>query len=860
MKRRRKKKKTVRKRRGKSRTGLWIGLASFLAVTGAGLAYVLMKPDAAPAVVGPQNILLVTIDAIRADRVGCYGFDAAKTPTLDGLAAAGGRYENCYAPSPVVRVSHASILTGLYPFYHGLRGGMDAGLTDTAVTLAEALREAGYATAAFVGSGVLHARYGLAQGFDLYSGELSATSLTGRDQFAERVSSAVTDAALDWYSDAPRDKPVFVWVHFADPTYPYSPPGYRPSGTDASPYELEIAAVDTQLGRLLRLVEERDATVRRTTLVVVAGSCGEALFDHGEPTHGLFVYDEALHVPLIVSGSAAITPGATISSRVSLVDVFPSVLAWLNVPPGRNVNGRILPVDGTGADVPVYFESRFPFVEYGWSPLEGLIVGSRKLVAGPNPELFDLAADAREARNRYELDRSEAAELERTLAQLKQNALGYPRLEPMPVEPESNDPAFRAAASAGQSAGALADPKERIAIHRQMFDARAKFAANQPAEAVALLRDVLTKDPGNRRAIAMVLRQVESEALRADALDVLRQRIDASPLEAPFDLLVSRRLGIAALEAGQPREAERRLSQAVAVNANDPSTLYHLARALEATSTGDPMPHFQKAFELEPANTEYALALADRLETAGQYSEAISVYDRVLTSAPDDPDVLAASSWAMYKAGADKSVALERARRASSLKPGMPKYQHALAVTLIWNESNDEALELLKMAVSADMNYAVGLLKKYEAQREYELIGTLYDLLLADHPENAGLLNNSAWSDYSLRRRPDRALERAQRAVQLSPNVPPFRVTLAAILIWQERPADALPHLQHALRVDTRHGSAHYYMGVLLQASGDASGAVTAFRNAIANAGEPPAVWVEDARKRLNELQGVGGS
>jgi tetratricopeptide (TPR) repeat protein len=373
-----------------------------------------------------------------------------------------------------------------------------------------------------------------------------------------------------------------------------------------------------------------------------------------------------------------------------------------------------------------------------------------------------------------------------------------------------------------------------------------------------LLRDALTKDPGNRRAVAMVLRQVESEALRADALDVLRQRLDASPLEAPFDLLVSRRLGIAALDAGQPREAERRLSQAVAADANDPTSQFHLARALESNSTGDPLPHFRKAFELDPTNTEFALTLADRLETAGQYDDAIAVYERALKSAEDNPDLLAASSWAMYKAGADKNVALERARRAAGLKPGVPKYQHALAVTLIWNGSGEEASELLKQAVAADMDYTVGLLSKYESQGEFELIGTLYDLLLAVHPDHAGILNNSAWSDYSLRRRPDRALQRAERAVQIGPNVPPFRVTLAAILIWQERPADAIAHLQHALRVDARSGSAHYYLGVAQQATGDTAGAASSFRSAVGYAGDPPADWLEDARKRLDELSAGG--
>jgi predicted Zn-dependent protease len=201
-------------------------------------------------------------------------------------------------------------------------------------------------------------------------------------------------------------------------------------------------------------------------------------------------------------------------------------------------------------------------------------------------------------------------------------------------------------------------------------------------------------------------------------------------------------------------------------------------------------------------------------------------------------------------------VALERARRAAGLKPDVPKYQHALAVTLIWNGQGDEASALLKQAVAADMDYTVELLGKYESHGEYELIGTLYDLLLIEHPDHAGILNNSAWSDYSLRRRPDRALERAERAVQIGPNIPPFRVTLAAVLIWQERPADAIPHLQHALRIDSRHGSAHYYMGVALQATGDTAGAANSLRTAIDYAGDPPAEWLEDARKRLEALGG----
>jgi len=267
---------------------------------------------------GPPSILLVTLDTTRADRIGAYGRAGARTPTLDRLARQGILFERAIAPTPITLPSHASILTGVYPTAHGVRDNAVFALAPEARLVSEVLAERGWRTAAFVGSFVLHPRFGLDQGFEVYHAP-QPTREPMRDRYVERPANEVVDDALAWLSGLAAGERFFVWLHFFDPHIPYEPP---PAWREPSvhPYEGEIAFCDAQLGRLLEALEE--AGRARNLLVAVTADHGESLGEHGEETHGVFIYQATLHVPLILSGEpVARARGQRVGHAVSTVDV-----------------------------------------------------------------------------------------------------------------------------------------------------------------------------------------------------------------------------------------------------------------------------------------------------------------------------------------------------------------------------------------------------------------------------------------------------------------------------------------------------------------------------------------------------------
>ena len=346
----------------------------------------------------PSNLLLITLDTVRADRLGAYGAAGAATPALDGMARAGVRFEQAIAAAPLTLPSHATILTGLPPTRHGLRHNGAGRLADPIDTLAERLRAAGYDTAAFVGAFVLDRRFGLDQGFALYDDEIPRGA-TAPHLEAERPASAVVERALGWLAER-EGRPFFAWVHLYDPHAPYAPPEPFRSRFPAQPYEGEIAAVDAQVGRLLAEIESRGWSDR--TLVAVAGDHGESLGEHGEATHGLLLYEATLRVPLLLRG-AGLPAGGVVRAPVGLTDLGPTLAGLLGRDMAPPQGGRDLSADLRAGREPapadLYSETEYPR-SFGWAALAALRRGGWKLIAGPRPELYDLSLDPDEARDR----------------------------------------------------------------------------------------------------------------------------------------------------------------------------------------------------------------------------------------------------------------------------------------------------------------------------------------------------------------------------------------------------------------------------------------------------------------------------
>ena len=355
----------------------------------------------------PANVVIITLDTTRADRLPVYGFMDTSMPALEQLAREGVVFDQATSVSPLTRPAHTSLFTGLFPPGHGVRDNADEALDARHTTLAEVLHDRGFQTGAFVGSIVLGPERGLAYGFDRYSGVGSARpdrslaedagkSPAGSRGRQRRADEVVTDA-VRWL-DGVAGSRFFLWAHLYDPHGPYDPPEpYRSTYSD--PYIGEIAFADSQIGRLLDALDARRLMSR--TIVIVAGDHGESLGDHGEQAHGVFIYESVLRVPLIIR-TPAVSPGR-IGGVVRLTDVMPTVLDLLGIPAPR-IDGVSLVDLLTGRrrtlDLEAYSESEYPR-RLGWSPLRALRDGRFKLIDAPRPELYDLERDPFEERNLY---------------------------------------------------------------------------------------------------------------------------------------------------------------------------------------------------------------------------------------------------------------------------------------------------------------------------------------------------------------------------------------------------------------------------------------------------------------------------
>jgi len=449
------------------------------------------------------DLLLVTLDTVRADHIGCYGDTDAATPVMDALASRGLRFAQAVATAPTTLPAHCSIMTGLYPPGHGVRDNGYYSLGSEVRTLAEALGDEGYATAAFVAAYVLDERYGLGQGFDRYD-DAVIPSLPGeaRSGYNERPADAVTDAALEWLEthlgdDAPG--PYFAWVHYYDPHWSYAPPPEFAARFPGQPYDGEIAFVDSQIGRLVDLLERRGRLER--TLVVVTADHGDGLGEHGETTHSLFIYDATMRVPWILSSPTLFGEELVVSDRiVSLVDVMPTALDLLGVRSVGVVDGINPLTAAPGADRGVYVETIATLTRHGFAPLLGLRRLADKYIDAPRPEYYDLAADPGETRNLVEELPGKAAaardRLDSMTASWERPDEALRRVSPLEAEQAERLAALGYVQTRTQAGDAeRGDPKDLVPHFTRVQTAKDLSDAGNHEEALRLIREVTDGRP-----------------------------------------------------------------------------------------------------------------------------------------------------------------------------------------------------------------------------------------------------------------------------------------------------------------------------------------------------------------------------
>jgi arylsulfatase A-like enzyme len=504
----------------------------------------------------PDRVVLVTIDTLRADRVGCYGSERTRTPEMDTLAASGVRFDAAISPAPLTLPAHASLLTALDPPRHGVRHNSIHRLGPGPATLAERLREAGFATAAFVGALVLDSRFGLARGFDVYDDRMERRS-AATVGYAERRGDRVVDAALRWLETAP-DR-FLLWVHLYDPHTRYDPPPGFAVAFPGDPYAGEIAFADAQVGRLLEGIRSRWGAPG--LLVALTSDHGESLFEHGEPTHSYTLYEATQRVPLLLAG-AGLPEGVVFDSPVRLVDVAPTLLAAAGAAPIPNADGRDLGplVRGDERDDRIaYMETLATRFDFGWSPLFGIRTRRYKYVRAPRAELYDLLEDPAETINRASDQPERIARLDAVLARRLERSRPS---EPIELEPADRArlrslgyvvPAARVDLADADVAGP--DPKDEIALLGQMLRAEALMDRGRAAEALEVLHEAQSPGP----ALAALRAAIAFNAGEAGlAAREARRALDAEPGRVDVRIILAR-----ALEAGGDAAAARAIFDSV---------------------------------------------------------------------------------------------------------------------------------------------------------------------------------------------------------------------------------------------------------------------------------------------------------
>lgn len=572
-----------------------------------------------------SSLLLITIDTLRADRVGAYGAGAGATPGLDALAARGLVFEQARAAVPLTLPSHATLLSGLEPPHHGVRDNGLYVFPEAPATLATHLHAAGYATAAFVGAFVLDRRFGLARGFDLYDDRVERDERRAGGLESERRAEIVVAAARAWITAQRR--PFFAWVHVYDAHAPYAAPDAWAARFPGQPYEAEIAYVDAQLTGLIE--DARRASAGRVVTVVTADH-GEGLGEHGERTHGFFVYESTLRVPLIMAGPG-LPRGQRRPGLVRGCDLLPTLLAHLGLAVPDGLDGRDVLRGPPGRDA--YAETLYPR-SLGLAPLHALRVGALKLIQAPRPELYDLDADPGETRD-LAADAARRAPLERALAHLLERQSDAAAPGAPEVEERLRALGYVAAAPAAATPASAADPKDGLVLWQRVEAAVAAEARGDLATARGELQVALAAAPDNlalRRLLAGVLRRDHDER---GAAELLSDTAAAAGRDAVA--WHERALSLAAL--GQLDQARRAEERALALNPSLPEPRNHLGVLL--AQLGDPqaaLVAFERTLVLDPNNARAWNNRANALRDLGRVDDARAAYLRALALAPRDPD------------------------------------------------------------------------------------------------------------------------------------------------------------------------------------------------------------------------------
>ncbi|MCC6794394.1 MAG: sulfatase-like hydrolase/transferase [Candidatus Hydrogenedentes bacterium] len=637
---------------------------------------------AEPATTPPKpNIVLVTLDTTRSDRLGCYGYALARTPNIDFLATEGVRCTNAVTTAPITLPAHASIMTGLLPPAHGIRDNGAYTLSDEYTTLAEVLKQNGYTTGAFVSAVVLAKRYNLSQGFDVYDDNLYAEDDPKLFMIRDRPAPRTAERAVAWLREqSSTNKPFFLWVHFFDPHQPYES-RYANRHLLPTPYDAEIAQADEGVGAILNQL--RNDNRLDSSIVAVTADHGESLGEHGEKTHAIFVYDATVRVPLIMRYPGKIVKGSVYKDPVSSIDLFPTILSAAGIPDIPRNQGADLYSAYCGNDAVdeamQYSESLLSEVGFGMAPLYAVRYNGRKYIRAPKPEFYDLKADAGELNNLYDTHRGEAANLDAALQRMLDFSAKLTRGAPRAALDEESMETLRAlgyvATEEQRSSVSGMDPKDGMALYAKLEDARHAAQRRDYAISEELLREILATAPDHitaRNVLGLVL-------TRMGKWDDATREYKASLASDPSQARVLHMLGVLSVRQKKYDDAQKYCERAVELSPNLVESMVILGFiAQQKNDNATAERWYKRALDADPSMPRAQLAYADLFFLREQYANALGYYEKVVAALPNHFAALIQSGLCAQRL-AKPDAAIDFFNRAAAIRPDswMPPYNIA---------------------------------------------------------------------------------------------------------------------------------------------------------------------------------------
>ncbi len=707
------------------------------------------------------NFILITVDTLRADRIGCYGFQWIDTPFIDLFASRGIKFTRCIAQTPLTLPSHTSLLTGTLPLFHGVRDNGGFIVPPELKTLAELFKENGYETAAFVGAYVLDSKWGLNQGFDYYFDQFDLSRFEKVSlATVQRPGNEVMDEALTWL-EKEKQKRFFAWIHLYDPHTPYEPPPpfdkkYR------HPYLGEIAFADSQLGRLWEFLKANDLI--QNSFLIFASDHGESLGQHRESTHGFFVYQEAIHVPLIFFTPFEKLQGISSAQIVSLVDVMPTVLEMGGISIPAQVQGKSLiplffepekKLDSLG-----YSETFYPRFHYGWSELQTVQKDRYKLIIAPELELYDLAQDPNEGKNLASSEKKILAEFHpEALKFIEKSSQNAYELDYRKIDEETRE---KLAAlgyigsftdSAKLKGKKLANPKEKIVVFNELSKARELGLSGKAEEAIRIIKEIIANDPEITDAYFSLGNIYFKQGDFKEAISYFEKALERKP----DDTFVVLNIGLSYQRMRKFDEAEKFVLDYIKKGFSD-SQLYFMLGGMKFIQKkyDEAIPYYEKCLSInsESASAQNGLAaiyiikedlvqaekhinlalalnpklsnvyfnLAEIREKQGKTLEAMEAYRKELQFSPKHFRACFNLSR-LYRLSGQEEQELEYLKKTIEINPNFPlSYFYLARIYLNRGQNFEEAISLVKKGIELKP-------EKKDLPLGYFLLADLYNRL-----------------------------------------------------------------------------------------------------------------------------------